>query len=363
MKKWTYHIIFLLAILVVAPAQAKIISDLYRVQVPVNSQGSGTERDQAIITAFQQVLIKISGNSQINSNATIIPALPNASNYMQQYSYVWAPLFGQAADTSGPKATRLALQVVFDSAQVKQLLQSANQLIWGRDRPLALLWLAVDQGQGPILLSDSSGDQAVVMLQQLAAQRGLPLVWPTLPDSTQPQASGATLPVADIWQLNIDNIKTFSKSYNANLIVIVRLTQANGQWSSQWTAIVNDEPLTFQATGSDEMIVLQQGMDSVVDAVAQRYAVKDQVSKNQVTVTIYNLSTLENYSKAKTYLRQLTPVQHVEVLQIEPDAVQFQVTYDGSQNDLAAAIKLDNKLIPADSKDSDIKSTINYQWQ
>lgn len=389
MKRWLHNTIFCLMILVTMPVQAKIINDLYRAQIPVNDQ-SADLRDQAINQGFLQVLTKVSGNSQIQNNSSIALALADASNYMQQYSYVQTPLIGQAA-MSNPDATRLTLQVVFDSQQISQLLKQANQPLWGKDRPAALVWVAIDNGSGHQILGLDSQDPTVSMLQQMARQRGLPLKWPAVPQAptatdtaqslpqvtaganpqpapaqqlvTEPVTFASAITADDIWQANVQNIQHFSSAYNANVIIISRLMDDAGHWNGQWTLLVNGEQLTWQSSGDDEWSTVQQGMNDVVDAIAQRFSVQSDAQKMMLTVTVTNLDSLGGYAKAEAYLKQLTPVQDVELLQIDADSAQFNVTYQGTQNDLLKAIQLDHRLIPIQLKDSDFQSTMNYQWQ
>lgn len=354
MKKFSYHIIICILSLAISSAEARVIANLYQVQVPVSSQGS-MERDQAANTAFQQVLIKISGNSQVASNANIIPLLANANNYVEQYSYVQKPLYGNASSTA---SGNLALQFVFDSEQIKELLKSADQPIWGRDRPLGLSWIVLDNGQAQQLLSASFTDPTVLMLQQLMTQRGLPMIMPTI------DSSGAlSLTAADVVQINMTNIEKASTVYKPNFIVVAHITQANNQWNGQWVLLINGAQQTWQSSAPDEFTMLQQGVNSVADAVAQRYAAQSGAQKSQTTITITNLTTLAAYAKAKSYLKQLIPVQTVEVLQVSPNAIQFQLTYDGSTDDLMATIKLDAKLAAVDSANDIFKSNITYQWQ
>lgn len=360
MKKRLYIITFCYLVLFPIVVSAKVVPNLYQGQVPVTSRASD-QLDAAMQQAFAQVLIKVSGSSQVTSNATISAQLPNASDYAQQYSYVQTPLLG-AQRVSDPDATQLSLQATFDSTQVRELLQQANQPMLGRDRPLLLVWLAVDNGQTQQLLNMNNQDTAVAVLQDSAQIRGVPLTWPAVPDAT---ASAAANQVSfnDVWQLNADKLQQLSQPYNPNAIVVVRLTNANNLWSGQWTLLLDGQQSSWQSSNADETLSIQQGMDQVIDAITQHFAVQDAAEQTQVTVTINNISTLSSYAKASNYLRQLTPVSSVMVKEVNADAVQFLVTLNGSQDNLAAAMKLDNKALPVDASDSDIQSSLNYQWQ
>jgi hypothetical protein len=394
MKKFSYHTIFCLAILFAPLLQAKIVPNLYQVMVPVSSQ-AGQLRQQAIDDAFKQILIRVSGNSQIMQNSDIEAALKNANQYMQQYSYTQTPLTGTEADNN-PGATRLVLQVVFDPAQIKQLLQQVAQPVWGRDRPTMLIWVVEGDSQNRHFVSLSTPDKTLQMIQQLAQQRGLPLVWPAVPeaqsqdtmakqpasqDNLSSQASQAgqqnnlsssnsdnavsnnSISLDDVWQPNLENVQHFSQTYGADVIAIVRIFNNANQWDAQWTLIVNNEKLVWQSSDENEWTVVQQGITNIADALGQRFAVEGTKKNNQVTVTITNLTSLSDFVMAQKYLRQLTPVHTVELKQIDSDAAQFAIVYEGSQSDFVKAIQLDKKLMAVQPEDSEFNSTLNYQWQ
>lgn len=360
MKKRLYLITFCCLVLFPILASAKVVSNLYQGQVPVMSRASD-QLDAAMQQAFTQVLIKVSGNSQIASNSTISAQIPNASDYAQQYSYVQAPLLG-AARVSNPDATQLSLQAVFDNTQIRQLLQQANQPMLGRDRPVLLVWLAVDDGQTQQLLNMNNSNTAVAVVQDSAQIRGIPLMWPAVGDASA-AASANQVSFSDVWQLNTDKLQQLSQAYNPNAILVARLANANNVWTGQWTLLLDGQQTNWQTSNADETLTLQQGMDQVVDAITQHFAVQQASEQTQVTVTINNLSSLSSYARASNYLRQLTPVSAVMVKQVNADAVQFLVTLNGSQDSLVAAMKLDNKTLPVDASDSDIQSSLNYQWQ
>jgi hypothetical protein len=308
---------------------------------------SAEAQQQAINAAFSQLLIRISGNSQILQNADIQHALPNVSNYIEQYTYVQTPLSGQNAD-GNPQATQLTLQVGFDQQQIRQLLQNAKQSIWGRDRPTVLMWAALVVGPTQNLLGLTTQDPTVALLQQLATQRGLPLLWPNI------TAAGSTW-LADVLQPNLDNIKQASQSYNANTIVILHLTNNTTSWDAQATLLMDNQSTSWHFTANDAATVLQQTMNAITDTMAQHYMVSDEEAKSNITLTITHIETLEDFIKVQTYLKQLNPVRNAELLQLQAESAQFEIVYDGSESDLLSAIKLDHKLVPMQAN--------NYQWQ
>src|ERR1700722_17064182 len=90
MKK-TWLIVLFLLLLSTTKVFAVKINSLYQGEVPVHSQ-SLQDRQQATQEALAQVLIKVSGNSQVISNPRIKSRLRMAASLIQEYTYAYPRL-------------------------------------------------------------------------------------------------------------------------------------------------------------------------------------------------------------------------------------------------------------------------------
>lgn len=112
-----FYCIFLLAGLVLAaPATA---GGLYSGEAPVNSQAEG-ERNEAMKTAFAQVITKVSGDTAILTRPEVAKAVAAPGRYVQQYSYRQ-----DVTNDNGQPQVHLTLVAQFDRDAVDQLIGGA----------------------------------------------------------------------------------------------------------------------------------------------------------------------------------------------------------------------------------------------
>jgi hypothetical protein len=170
-------LLILLLALIAAPIGAVEVASLYSAQVPFDQE----ERDPRALAyraALVEVLLRVSG-SELGSDPEMIELLfPNPTSYVVQ--------FRPGADDT--------LWVSFDGDAIERVLRESGQTVWGSDRPLTLIWLAVDWGQGKreIIGADDaqrrraearSIDRNRLLRErvlELAERRGLPIVFPLL---------------------------------------------------------------------------------------------------------------------------------------------------------------------------------------
>ena len=190
------------------------VSDLYRVSVAVDDQ-SVESRKLGVQWAFQQLLVKVSGNKGIIENPTLVAASLDAQRYMQGFSYQTDLVDDQ-----------IYLQAWFSKALVVPLLKRAEAPIWGENRALILNWLAVEPpskqgGSEERIVVSQSTPEWQGRFSRIFAERGLPVLWPTadLEDSS-------ALPIAQLWWLMPDAIKQASLRYQTDAVLAGRLNQS-----------------------------------------------------------------------------------------------------------------------------------------
>ena len=91
---------------------AVVLDSIFEAQVPVSSQ-STKERQQVLVDALEQVLVKVSGNTGIKT--LDLTSNVDAASLMQQYSY--------QSVTAATGNEQLVLNVQFNRKGVEQLLK------------------------------------------------------------------------------------------------------------------------------------------------------------------------------------------------------------------------------------------------
>jgi hypothetical protein len=122
-----------IALLTVAtsPVVAVEMAALYTAEVVVDDERYGSQA-AAYREALEQVLLRVSGVELVSEPERVDLLFPEPAAFVVQ--------FRSGADDT--------LAVSFDGEAIERVLRESGQTVWGTERPLTLVWLAVDWGQG-----------------------------------------------------------------------------------------------------------------------------------------------------------------------------------------------------------------------
>ncbi len=328
------------------------VMGLYTASVPIKSQQASL-RAKAYEQALEQVLIKATGNLQVVGNPIIKQQLPKASNYVQQYGY-------QTVEdkTTMPPMPTLMLQVQFEPDAVQSLLDQAGVALWGNNRPLVVMWLALQDDSQPTIVSNSDEGPVPELFKKLAEQRGIPLMLPMM-DLTDINS----VTMNDIIDDQAMPVMQASQRYGSDAILMGSLQQQGPQqWIGQWHLISQGQEFSWTTQGKDDVSVVTQAMDNLTNNLSTRYAVMQGTGQqSQTNITVSNVSGLKQFAEVQAYLKKLAPVTSVNVMQMDPDAVTFSLDYEGTLDTLTQAVALDHKLLPTQAA-VDNNVGLSYQW-
>lgn len=307
----------------VLPAHAVEVPALYSAEVPLDKE-SKNPRDDAYKAALIEVIVRVSGSTLAANEAAIDEMFPVPAAYVTQFR----------------PGTEDSLWVTFDGEAVERVLRGAGQTVWGNDRPLTLVWLAVDWGQGereivaasdPDRLAQQSRsiDRNLLLRQRvldIAAERGLPLAFPLL-DAADIQ--GVTF--SDIWGGFDERIVDASKRYDANAVLIGRIRPSTSQ-QDRWTYIFGGETRTW--TGSAEAVIGQ-----IADLLAAEFAVAGDAPLERVALNVSGIGTVDAYGAVQKLLASVNLIEGYRIEQVAGDTVTYQVDVRGGAARLRRALR------------------------
>ena len=344
MRICLYLLFAVLLVLWTGLAMAAQVSGLYQTEVPVTGQESG-ERSRALRTALARVVIKVSGQRSAPQNPQVAEALKKPSRYVQQYRYRLATNdTGQVAP-----APQQVLWAQFDGKAVNRLLAEAGLNVWGRERPAALIWLAVeDRGRRRLLGSDDGG-VLLDALQARAAERGLPLILPLLDLEDQ-----SRLRVTDVWGDFQDTVLAASGRYGSDAVLVGKAYKVlPGLWEAHWTLLEAGNVQRWVTQSDTAGSVLEEGVDQAADMLAARFA-RSQTDQapGSLELLVNDVNTLADYAKAVRYLGSLDAVRGVHVVRVTDGRVWFRLEATGGDEAVGRAIALGRTLEAVDETDS-----------
>ncbi len=323
-------LILVIALLIIAAgvtlplsASAVDVPTLFTAEVPLDPEADNPRAD-AYKLALVEVLLRVSG-SDLGDDLDAIDALfPNPAAYVVQFR-------------PGEDET---LWVSFDGEAIERVLRGAGQVVWGSDRPLTLVWLAVDWGQGSreIIGSDDpertdaesrSIDRNKLLRErilEIAERRGLPLVFPLL-DTIDLQS----VTFSDIWGGFDERILAASERYDANSVLIGRIRPASSR-RENWSYFFGGEQRSWN--GPPEAVVPR-----IADLLAAEFAVGGNAPIETVSLTVAGIVSVEAYGGLQNLLADVSLIESFMITEVAGDRVTCSVDVRGGAERLRRALR------------------------
>jgi len=311
-------------------AQAVVVSGLYEAEVPVSDQ-SASSRKKNMAAVLRAVLIKLTGDRQVPSRNGVAELLGSADQYVQQFEY----------RTKEEDKQQLSLWARFNSASLDKVLRDTAIPEWGRERPSTLVWLAVSDAIGRRLtgLSDISG--YMERMDSRAKNRGILLVHPLLDleDTNQ-------LKVSDIWGSFQEPVLAASRRYHANVVLTGRVEAISPDlWEAHWIAYIDGQAISWVTQGMLAETVLDEGIDGLVDTLAERYGQAGTYTQlGEIEILVNEIADYNQYSKVLNYFESLNSVTKVEVKEVGQDSVIYLLTTQADASVISSAVGLGHTL-------------------
>jgi uncharacterized protein len=323
-------LVALLATLPLHDAAAARFPNLYEVTVAPDP-AVPDPRGEAVRLAMAKLLMRVTGKREAGFDPSLQPLVQEPAAYLN----------ASGLDREGRVVVR------FNASLVEQALMSLNYPVWGPERPLTLLWIAADNGQGERemlsaneLASGLSPGMAMLLediqaqVLAVADERGLPIALPLLDVEDM-----TAVTFADVWGGFDEPVQRASVRYRPDAVLIVRVRPG---------AFGNEvQCLLLKGGGRNTLagISLQDCLDAVADLYATEYSVIGGASSARLTVL--DVATLGDYGRVVSYLETLTVLQSVDVESLERGVLTLRVAARGDAQVLERVLALGGVLAPA----------------
>ena len=319
-----FRLLALICVIAFGTAGAVEVTSLYTAQVPLDQE---QDNPQAFAhkTALAQVLLRVSGSEVVNDTDLFDALFPDPSAWVVQLR-------------PGPDDT---LFVSFDGDALEEALKGAGQKVWGSDRPLTLVWLAVDWGQGEreiIGATDADrnpDEQRSINRNKLlrermltfAENRGLPIAFPLLDSEDLGEVT-----FSDIWGGFDERVLEASARYDVTSVLIGRVRADSGQ-RPRWSWHFAGEQQNW--AGEPEVIISQ-----VTDSLAAEFAIGGDEPLRRVDLHVSGVNSVYAYGAVNDVLDNLNVVDRFSVSGVEGDRLSFIVAAHGGALRLARALRV-----------------------
>jgi hypothetical protein len=304
-------------------ALAVEVPTLFSAEVALNKKAKNPQ-EMAYAAALRVVLTRVSGAEFANNAAAVDELFPNPSSYVTQFR----------------PGARSTLWVSFDGRAIEQVLRHAGLTVWGGERPLTLVWLAVDWGNGKreIIAADDpdrslqqsrSIDRNRLLRErmlEIAEKRGLPIVFPLL-DTADLQS----VTFSDIWGGFDQRVRDASKRYQANSVLIGRIRPSSSQ-QNRWTYFFGDDERIW--SGTPESVV-----GRITDLLAAEFAVGGNEPLQMVALIVSGIESVDAYGSVQNILNDVSLIERVRIREVAGDTVSYEVEVRGGANRLRRALR------------------------
>lgn len=287
---------------------------LYSAEVPVTSQ-TASARQAGFARALVQVLAKLSGDRSVAGRPGVGRELRHAADFVDGYDFRQ----DEGRSASGAPTYSTTLVVRFKPSEVDAAASALGLPVWPQPRPKPVLWLAIDDGGGPRLVSLKQNDVARPVLDR-AVERGYRLGLPG--GSTAEQAA-----VGAIWRGDTGAIARLSSRYNPPKQLIGKLYRHEGGWKADWIFVDDGRVLhEWSEESSDARRLMATGADGTADALTRRYAKASTAAPpGEHRVVFTGLRSADDYIRLSAYLQSTSVVRGITPVRAMPDALELEL--------------------------------------
>lgn len=323
-------VVLLVAQLPVPPlAGAVEVESLYTAEVQLDPNDPRA-RDEAYARALQQILVRITGSEQAALSRELNELFPNPARYVLQF---------RPGDNN-------TLHVTMDGAAIEALVSRTGFPVWGRDRPLTVVWLAVDWGQGERELlgpgevpstglpaGEAGRDQRILTLvRRTAEQRGVPVLLPELSEDDR-----AAINFSDIWGGFHDQLLEVSERFGARAVLVGRLRPDVAE-RNRWTFYYGGQQRQWSGEPDEVMHLL-------ADTLAGQLSVAGNAPVETVALAVSGISSIAAYGEVQRVMDNISAIERYRVESVAGDRINYQVAINGGAERLAAALDFSGQLL------------------
>jgi len=284
------------------------------------------------------VLQKLSGQREMPISPSLDEVLSNANSMLLSFRY-------KNVDRAGPDGSlnkELRLVATFMRSEIDRAVKKLGLPRWQQERPPVQIWAILDDGRGR-QLKPIEYDYAWAAMEDVAASRGLPVIWPEL-DEEEAQLIDLSL----VWGGFTDYL--VERGAPGDGVAIIAARREGPLWKLRWSLATGEQHWRWRNADPELMFALVDGIHQMTDrlAAANTIAASEQ-GQWAIDITVTKLLNAGDYARSLEYLQGLSVVTAVDVLAAEPGIVHFRMLLNASPAYLNEAFIRGSVLSPARS--------------
>lgn len=311
---------------------AATLGNLYESTVSASGTGDAA-RNGAFQEALRDVLVRVTGRRDAPAVPGLAALVSDARRYVQTFR-------------SAPGGQ---LVISFDGNAIENAVAASGLPLWGAERPVLLVWLALDRGGGQRSLVGAAGQgEERRAVERAAAQRGLPLIWPALGPGDFPQQR-----LDDVQGGRTEPLTQAMQRYGADGVIIGRAAAGSaGGYTVDWSFTGEGGP--GQVRGG-----LADGVHLAADRYAGQYASAAAARLVDVSLSVTAVTRLEDYAEVMRLLATVTVIRGLQVVEVSPESLLVRASVRGDADALRRALALRGAFVPVEGS----AGIMTYQYR
>ena len=299
--------------------------ELYSTTVELLSQGDAA-RNAANARALVQVVNQLTGLTNSGSNPVVRGAMPNATRWVNTSQQSGSSDSEGNTLVGGTPVLKASMRVSFDPNPIDSLIAAAGLAYWTGDRPKPMLWLSIDDGRGPRLVT-SKQLNVIKSLADRGIQRGMRYL---VPQGTAQEIAAAQT----VFNLDAKALEPLNARYGDNAMLIGKVYRSQSGWSAWWLLWQNGAELArWPVTKPDARQVIASGADYSADYYAKRDSVLLEAGQSGVVaMEIQSVETVQDYVRLMAFLQTHASVKNVVVTSASAENVDLSVDLKSGVN-------------------------------
>lgn len=319
-------VLLLLGTCLFANVSAIEMKSLYEVEVSVADQSEETG-DAAVREALQIVLQRMTGMQMIPPSPLLNSVYERSKRYLQSFSY-------RQDSRNG-----LTLWSRFEPEMIEKIIRDLQLPYWSSTRPLVMVWLVVNNSGTLTLVDENDRGAASKILQNSAAQRGIPLLLPPPPPAwlTPQTVSNGISP--ELMELALREGST--------TVLVGYLRPDGGNWQITWdlqNGRQHEGPWSRSASSPQALIA--NGIDRISDILASQFSFRFRDNQQDILVNVAGINAFNDYLQLQNYLTGLQSVDKIQIDAAAGEWLRFRIWPKGNARAVEQMIALGTQLQP-----------------
>ncbi|MGX5201658.1 DUF2066 domain-containing protein [Aliikangiella sp. IMCC44632] len=340
MKLLVNRLIIITVILLCArvdSVQAVEVQGLYESSVGVADQRS-TTRSSAVLTGFKEVLIRKSGSERVLDAYEVKQSFRKVTAFLQRFEYIPND---SASNSQQASEYPFNLKMHFEPRLVDELIQTAGMPIWGSNRPVTILWLAVEENFNRQLVKENPENSFWSdLISEEAKRRGLPVILPLMDLEDE-----LNVTLSDVWGRFLGPVNNASERYQADSVLVGRIYQVGDTWQSKLTYLNQSEQQAIEIEAPTPQALVASLSNRLAEQLCAKYCVVESADTLPIKLQISGVKNFKDFKQVQQFLEGLSSIRKVELEQVAGTHARFNIALLGELQSVIEGIELSNKLI------------------